>query len=66
MSFSCGYHWVGNIRDLFKLPANENAVGTDVMNYRIQDGHKDFNCLILQGFDHMGAGDVDCSDRAVQ
>lgn len=52
------------IRHLFKLPVNENGVHANIMSYSIQDCHKSYNCLTLQGFDHMGAGDVDCGDHS--
>ncbi|MDP3772688.1 MAG: hypothetical protein Q8Q85_00305 [Gemmatimonadales bacterium] len=33
---------------------------TNVMYVSIQRCGNDYSCLLLQGFDHMGAGDVDC------
>jgi hypothetical protein len=45
-------------RKMFGLPkkgAPDGFVSVD-----LQDCHKDYTCLIIQNFDHMGAGDVDC------
>ncbi len=50
-----------DIRKSFGLPQETFNPRPNVMSYSIQDCHKDYNCLLLQGFDHMGAGDVDCS-----
>jgi hypothetical protein len=51
------------IAHIFNLPLETNYPPThkNVMSISIQDCHKDHNCLVVQGFDHMGAGDVDCS-----
>jgi hypothetical protein len=48
------------VRRVFKLPAAENRPQENVMNISIQQCGKDATCLLLQGFDHMGAGDADC------
>ncbi len=48
------------IRKTFNLPESENKIRSNVQSYSIQDCHKDYNCLNLIGFDHMGAGDVEC------
>ncbi|WP_158568879.1 MULTISPECIES: hypothetical protein [unclassified Duganella] len=36
------------------------AYPENIMSVDIQDCSRDSVCLLIQGFDHMGAGDVDC------
>lgn len=47
---------------LFQLPISFEypTEYKNVMSIDIQNCAKDSNCLLIQGFDHMGASDVDC------
>ena len=49
------------IRKAFGLPGSKQA-HPNVMDADVQRCSKDRWCLVLQGFDHMGAGDVDCDE----
>ena len=48
------------VRRLFQLPAKGAPSRANVMSVDVQQCGKDATCLAVQGFDHMGAGDVDC------
>jgi hypothetical protein len=50
------------IRRAFKLPL-ENALPENVMRIDIGHENKGLTDIYLMGFDHMGAGDVDCSAK---
>lgn len=56
------------IKSMFGLPNNNSSLDSkpNIMSYSIQNCHKDYNCLILEGFDHVGAGDVDCTEITAQ
>lgn len=50
-------------RQAFKLPASETTPGPEnVMSTDIQGRHTGSTIISIQGFDHMGAGDVECDD----
>jgi hypothetical protein len=48
------------VRKLFRLPEKMDGTRENVLSVDIQDCGKNSTCLEIQGFDHMGAGDVDC------
>lgn len=49
-----------DIRRIFSLPAEGAEQPENILSVSIQDCHKDYNCLVVEGFEHMGAGEVDC------
>ena len=48
-------------RKLFGLP--EKGVPAGFSYIGLQDCAKDRSCLVIENFEHMGAGDVDCGDE---
>ncbi|MDR2710032.1 MAG: hypothetical protein LBB65_01630 [Burkholderiales bacterium] len=50
-----------DIRSAFGLPAGK-PFSPNIMTIDIQDCSKQSNCLTLQGFDHMGAGEAGCGE----
>jgi hypothetical protein len=46
------------------LPANISSV--DIQGCRPEGASQICNVVLIQGFDHMGAGDVDCGEEGVQ
>ena len=46
------------------LPANISSV--DIQGCRPDGASQICNVVLIQGFDHMGAGDVDCGEEGVQ
>ncbi len=48
------------VRRIFKLPAANATTPENVINISIQNCGKDSTCLSIEGFEHTGAGDVDC------
>ena len=49
------------VRKQFNLPKNDNHSRPNIRSISIQQCSLKATCLIIQGFDHMGAGDVDCA-----
>jgi hypothetical protein len=54
----------GEIVKLFALPKSFSYPKEypNVMSIDIQECSLKANCLVIDGFEHMGAGDVDCGD----
>lgn len=50
------------IRAAFSISGTGRTGRDNVMSADVQDCAADYKCLVLQGFDHEGAGDVDCGD----
>jgi len=48
-----------SLRKTFGLDRT-SAYPKNIMSADIQDCSRDSVCLLIQGFDHMGAGDVEC------
>lgn len=48
------------VRKLLRLPSKTDGIPKNVMNVDIQDCGKTATCVIIRGFEHLGAGDVDC------
>lgn len=53
------------LKRIFALPPEFNypPLYKNIMDISIQDCSKTGNCLIVQGFDHLGAGDAECGPR---
>jgi len=47
------------LKKAFRIP-NEKSYPENIMSIGIQNCSRDGVCLLIQGFDHMGAGEVDC------
>ncbi len=45
------------VRKIFKLPAKESYPRSNVMSISIQQCSLKATCIVVQGFDHQGAGD---------
>lgn len=45
------------VRKILKLPMNENYPRSNVMSISIQQCSLKATCVVIQGFDHQGAGD---------
>jgi len=52
-----------DVRRAFGLSDDRGPPG-NIMSVSVQDCSLVSTCLLLTGFEHMGAGDVDCSKRA--
>jgi len=50
------------VRKAFGLP-DDDARPPNIMHISVQDCGLGVTCLSLQGFDHLGAGDVDCGKQ---
>ena len=49
------------VRKAFKLPASKTkTLPAHVTRISIQQCGKDATCILVEGFDHIGAGEVDC------
>ncbi len=45
---------------LLRLP--KSGFPSNISRISVQDCSKESTCVLVQGFDHMGSGDVDCSE----
>ena len=50
----------GQVFQMLDIPQDWQNTYPNLQNVMVQDCGKDVTCVIFEGFDHMGAGEVDC------